>query len=330
MKSSAVIVLFLLVFTFISCKPKKKPPVSDKTTQQEQLTPAAFDADSAYYFVEKQVSFGPRVPNREAHKKCADWLVREMKRFANTVTVQTFTAKAFDGKILNLKNIISSFNPENKNRILLCAHWDSRPFADHDPDPANHSKAILGANDGGSGVGVLMEIARQFSLKNPKIGVDIIFFDGEDYGAPESFAGRSQDDWCLGSQYWARNTHIANYTARYGILLDMVGAANATFRMEQTSMAYASDIMNYVWDFASRLGYSGYFLREPSNPITDDHYYINEIKKIPTIDIIQQDETSQSGFYKHWHTLKDDMSGIDRQTLQVVGITVATLMYTEQ
>jgi Zn-dependent M28 family amino/carboxypeptidase len=227
-----------------------------------------------------------------------------------------------------LKNIIASFSPEKNNRVALFAHWDSRHIADHDTE--NQSSPILGANDGGSGVGVLIELARQFSKKNPKIGVDIILFDAEDYGQPEnSNYPLMQDSWCLGSQYWSKNPHKANYFARYGILLDMVGAKDATFRHEQISFYYASSILQKVWRKANRLGFGKYFVFENAQQIVDDHLYVNQITGIPTIDIIEYDPATESNFNKHWHTHRDDMGNIDKETLNAVGQTVLDVIYHE-
>ena len=227
-----------------------------------------------------------------------------------------------------LKNIIASFSPEKNNRVALFAHWDSRHIADHDTE--NQSSPILGANDGGSGVGVLIELARQFSKKNPTIGVDIILFDAEDYGQPEnSIYPLMQDSWCLGSQYWSKNPHKQNYFARYGILLDMVGAKDATFRHEQISFYYASSILQKVWRKANRLGFGKYFVFENAQQIVDDHLYVNQITGIPTIDIIEYDPATPSNFNKHWHTHKDDMNNIDKETLNAVGQTILDVIYHE-
>ncbi len=289
-----------------------------------------FNEDSAYQFVHAQVNFGPRVPNTAAHEACANYLAATLKRFTPSVNIQTARVRAFDGTILNLKNIIGSIHPESNSRILLCAHWDSRPFADHDPDPANHHKPILGANDGASGVGVLLEIARQFSIKPPTLGVDLIFFDGEDYGEHQQLQGRKEDTWALGSQHWARNPHVPGYRARFGILLDMVGATDAVFTMEGTSQQFAADVMKKVWDVGHAIGYERYFSRKRTNPIIDDHLYINQIIKIPTIDIIHYSADSPSGFFEHWHTLNDNMDVIDKNTLKAVGQTVLAVCYLEK
>ena len=285
-----------------------------------------FDAASAYDFIKKQVEFGPRVPNTPAHAACAEWFVRTLKQWTPDVVVQTFQARAFDGTALNGKNIIASFNVEASDRILLCAHWDSRPFADHDPKPANHYKPVTGANDGASGVGVLLEVARQLSLRKPAAGVDILLLDLEDYGEHRNWPRYSEDSWALGSQHWARNPHRPGYAARFGILLDMVGASDAVFPMEGTSMYYAPAVMRKVWETARALGHAKYFLTREADPLIDDHLYINKIAGIPTVDIIHYDDRRE-GFPASWHTVGDTLDKIDVSTLKAVGETVLAMIY---
>jgi Zn-dependent M28 family amino/carboxypeptidase len=217
-----------------------------------------------------------------------------------------------------------------KNRIILCSHWESRPWADHDPDPANRRKPVDAANDGASGAGVLMEVARQFSLKEPPVGVDIILFDLEDYGPPQDESSGTDKWWGLGSQYWAKNPHKQGYSARYGILLDMVGAKDATFLLEDISRANAADIQSKVWDAGNRIGYSQYFLYERGPAITDDHLFIMKYMNIPVIDLIHLDKNSESGFYHTWHTTADKLPSIDPATLKAVGQTLMTVVYEEQ
>ncbi|MCK5079669.1 MAG: M28 family peptidase [Bacteroidales bacterium] len=324
--------LFILIISLFSCGSTNKPVESNTTPAEPEVTVPEFDADSAYAYIEKQLSFGPRVPGSEAHSNCAAWLKTTMIRYADTVQVQAFRARAYDGQVLRGKNIIASFNTENKKRVMLSAHWDSRPFADHDPDESKHNMPIDGANDGASGVGVLIEAARQFSMENPAIGIDIIFFDLEDYGPPQdaqNYAG--EDNWGLGSQYWANNPHKSNYRARYGILLDMVGVKDATFLMEGFSMMYAPSRVKKVWDIAEDLGYKKYFPGERGSYITDDHYYLNKIANIPTINIIHLDPESANGsFFEHWHTVSDNLESIDINTLKVVGTVVLNVVYREK
>lgn len=332
MKNFPLLISVLILAVFMSCK-QKPVQTTDETDASETaktIKAADFNADSAYYFVNEQVKFGPRVPNSTAHSKCAAWLESTLKKYTPYVVIQPFTAKAYDGTTLNCKNIIASFNPKSPTRVLLCAHWDSRPYADNDPDSAYHRTPIDGANDGASGVGVLLEIARQLKISPATIGVDILLLDGEDYGAPQDAGFMGSDDWALGSQYWSRVPHVPSYSARYGILLDMVGAENAVFTMEGTSMYYAPDVAQKVWNVGASIGYSDYFSAERTNAITDDHVYINQLRQVPTIDIIQHDPSTTSGFYQNWHTMKDNMKGISKPTLMAVGQTVLTVVRSEK
>lgn len=327
----AMVSVFAIV-ALSSCKQKSTTTndESEKNETVKSFKPADFNADTAYYFVNEQVKFGPRVPNSKAHASCALWLEKTLKRFTPKVIVQPFTAKAYNGTTLNCKNIIASFNPEKTARVLLISHWDSRPYADNDPDTTMHRTPIDGANDGASGVGILLEIARQLRISPASVGVDILLLDGEDYGAPQDAGFIGSDDWALGSQYWARYPHTPAYTARYGILLDMVGGENAVFTMEGTSMYYAPDIAQRVWNMGVSIGYSDYFSSERTNAITDDHVYINQLRQVPTIDIIQHDQSTQSGFYKYWHTTHDNMAGISKPTLIAVGQTILTVVRDEK
>jgi len=318
--------IFLLTgCLFLSCCGQKT--VSDKraaiTTETISMTSTSvFDQDSAYAFVERQVQFGPRVPNTEAHKACARYLASELERFGAQLYVQEAVLTAYNGDRLQASNIIGVFNPAQTKRVLLFAHWDSRPYSDHDPDDNNHYKPIDGADDGASGVGVLLEIARQISLNHIDKGIDIIFFDAEDYGSPTFLNDYDINSWCLGSQFWAKNPHIPNYKAAYGILLDMVGSKNATFYKEATSVQYAAPTVEMVWSTARNLGYGKYFINTSGSSITDDHQYVIKGRNIPCIDIIYLDPKSPHGFGSHWHTQQDTMDNIDRATLKAVGQTL--------
>lgn len=333
MKKNSILLLFVTAFLLFSCGgPEPKKETAEKTPEETSINIPSFNQDSAYNFVQKQVDFGPRVCNTPAHVKAGQWLEQKLREYTRDVFVQSGQVKAWDGTMLRFSNIIASFNPESASRILLCSHWDSRPYADHDPDPANRNKAVDGANDGASGVGVLLEIARQLSAQKPEVGIDIIMLDAEDYGPPQdkSDVAEEGDWWGLGSQYWSKNPHKPGYKARYGILLDMVGAPNATFLMERISLANAADIVRNVWTVAGRIGYSSYFLFQEGIPVNDDHLYINDNTQIPTIDIIHLDPSSETGFYPYWHTTKDNMEQIDRNTLKAVGQTLLTLIYLEK
>ena len=319
-------ILFAAAMISCSQNPSSSSAKVESQPVKQQNVPA-FDADSAWVFVENQVKFGPRVPNSEAHVACGNYLASELKRFGAQVYEQEATLTAYNGTQLKAKNIIGSFNPENSKRVLLFAHWDSRPYADHDKDPANHKKPIDGADDGASGVGVLLEMARQFSIKSPAIGIDIIFFDAEDYGTPEFVKEYKENTWCLGAQFWAKNPHVKGYKADFGILLDMVGAKNASFFKEATSMRYAPQIVEEVWSTARDLGYGKFFINAEGGAITDDHQYVILGRNIPCIDIIYTDPESDNGFGPHWHTQNDTMDNIDRETLKAVGQTVLQVVY---
>ena len=292
-----------------------------------------FNADSAYSYVDKQVSFGPRVPNTPEHREAGDYLAMKLEEFGAEVKVQEFEATAFDGTVLQLRNIIGSYKPEAQKRILLAAHWDTRPFADKEEDESLHNQPIAGANDGGSGVAVLLEIARLINLnEGPQVGVDIIFFDGEDYGEPEFMPREDREQnrvyWCLGSQYWAQNKHLSNYSAYYGILLDMVGAENAQFWREGYSRDYAPSVLKQVWAWGHELGHGRYFKYSNSEPIIDDHVFMNRAG-VPSIDIIDFDPASDFYFGDYHHTLRDDMDIISKETLNAVGETVLHTIYNE-
>jgi Zn-dependent M28 family amino/carboxypeptidase len=288
-----------------------------------------FSADSAFQYIQHQVDFGPRVPNTQAHEACANYLAATLRDFGAVVTEQKMKLIAFNGDVLNAVNIIGSFNPEKRRRILLFAHWDSRPWSDQDADVKNYNKPVLGANDGASGVGVLLEVARQLEMQSPQTGVDIIFFDAEDYGAPENYKGNDRDSWCLGSQYWASNQHVKGYQAEFGILLDMVGAKGAKFYREQISDYFARSVVDKIWDVAAGLGFEKFFINQTGGSVTDDHLYVNQLAGIPSANIIQYDPQSSKGFGDYWHTVNDNMSNIDKETLFAVGTTLMHIIYNE-
>ena len=295
--------------------------------QQQQTLPTVarpnFSADSAYIYVKKQVDFGPRVPETEAHAKTVNWLTEKMRNFTDTVFVQEGEAEMYNGKIIPVKNIISSFNPENSRRILLAAHYDSRHIADKDEE--RKDEAILGANDGASGVGVLIEIARQLQASNSKLGVDIIFFDAEDLGSPQGDKNNRPEFWCLGSQYWAKNPHTPDYRASYGILLDMVGAQDAVFQFERYAYQHAAPLYTKTWNTAIGLGYDYLFKKELGGGITDDHVFVHRYRGFPMINIIDHD-AQNGGFGDFHHTHDDDMSTIHPSTLEAVGEVVLAVL----
>jgi glutaminyl-peptide cyclotransferase len=324
-----LVILLLSLTTVVSCR--QKPSSETNLAEQIKLVSApAFNADSAYAFVDKQVKFGPRVPNTSAHLKGGDWMVKKLKEYGFEVIEQNFKPITFDGKNLNARNIIGSYNPAATKRILLAAHWDSRPFADKDSE--KKEQAIDGANDGASGVGVLLEVARTIhtATQKPNIGVDIIFFDAEDWGEKDDMQPvQGKEYWCLGSQYWASNLHKPNYSAYFGILLDMVGAKGATFPKEEQSVQFAGSLNSQIWNIAGRLGYGQYFIQEEGGGITDDHVFVNKVARIPMVDILHQEVNSNRTFGAYHHTHGDNMSIIDKNTLKAVGQTVVQVLYQE-
>ncbi len=315
---------------FAACGGEKSGEVA--VAEEKVVAVPDFIADSAYNFIQNQVDFGPRVPNTEAHRLTGDYLFNTLESYGAKVQDQRFQALTFDGVKVDLRNIIASFYPDKAKRILLAAHWDTRPFADKDEEDPN--TPIAGANDGGSGVGVLLEIARVLDANPPpSVGVDIIFFDGEDWGtwngeADPPLPANQTDWWCLGSQHWAKNKHINGYTPYYGILLDMVGARGSQFHKEGLSQKIAPKIVKKVWDRAAKIGYGDYFIHQEQAAITDDHQFVYSLGNILMIDIVHYDP--QVGYFGDYHhTHKDNMEIIDTNTLKAVGQTVLTVLFYE-
>lgn len=330
-------VVALTVALLISCGGGKGaasapavPPAS--TAPVQTVTVPAFNADSAYSYVKAQVDFGPRVPNTAAHKACAMWLADKLRGFGAETVVQDIEVTTFDGTVIKGFNIIGQYRPELRRRVIICSHWDSRPWADNDPDKANRRKPVDAANDGASGVGVILEIARQMQKQQPQIGVDCIFFDAEDWGpGPDWHGNESADMWGLGTQYWSRRKHKADYNARFAILLDMVGGEAPTFYREAYSNRYAKDVVDKVWGAARETGNGRLFVDEVYGYVTDDHVFINTIAKIPAVDVIPSyPDCKESTFGPTWHTVSDNMDHIDRQTLLSVGQTIMYVIYNEK
>ena len=307
-----------------------------ETEEEEKVSPVGpdFNADSAYAFTQAQCDFGPRDMNSKGHEECGAWIVAKFKGYGCKVTTQEADLKGYDGTTLKSTNIMAQYNPGATTRILLCAHWDSRPWADNDPDSANWHKPILAANDAASGVAVMLEIARllQKNALPSGFGVDFVCFDAEDWGTPQWEANQdaSGDSWALGAQHFAANLP-QGYEARYGILLDMVGGMNAKFYKEGISNQYAPEIVKKGWRAARQAGFGSYFPRQEGGMITDDHIPLNQKAGIPTIDIIPYyPDGHQSSSGPTWHTLADNMDNIDRNTLKAVGQTVIQVLFTEK
>lgn len=326
MNRKYIFLSFLIVATlFSSCKSNKQV--------EEVLNPVgpAFIADSAMAYCQAQCDFGPRTMNSKAHDLCEEWIINKFKGFGLEVETQKADLTGWDGTKLHSTNIIAHFNPQAERRILICAHWDSRPWADNDPDSTNWHKPVLAANDGASGVGIMLEVARL--LQNDTtiaIGVDLVCFDAEDYGTPQ-WAEKNEDSektWALGAQYWAKNLP-EGYNPQFGILLDMVGGQGAKIYQEHFSLRYAASIVDKVWSAARHAGFSSVFANEVGGGVTDDHVPVNEAG-IPTVDIIPfYPDCRQSSFGPTWHTINDDMEHLDINTLKAVGQTLIQVIYSE-
>ena len=334
----------------MSCGNTKKTTTTEKKIAAEPVGPV-FSADSALLYCQQQCDFGPRTMNSEAHESCGEWIVKQFEKFGMEVTTQKATLTGYDGTPLKATNIIASYHPEAEERIMLCAHWDSRPWADNDADEANHKKPVMAANDGASGVGVMLEIARllkneELRMKNEEfataagnkaavnstLGVDFICFDAEDWGTPqwEQKTHNDGDTWALGAQYWSANPHKQGYKARYGILLDMVGGQGARFYQESVSLYYAPNVVKKVWRSAETIGFGSVFPKDEGGQITDDHVPVNQKAGIPCIDIIPYyPDCEQSSFGPTWHTVNDDMQHLDKNTLQAVGQTLVQVIFEE-
>ena len=316
----------LTSYFFSSCSNPAEDTNTHTTTENTapKFPPAPkFSEDSAYSFIQAQVDFGPRIPGTTSHAKCADYLTNKLRSYGWEVQIQNGPITTYDGKKFNLKNIIASYKPENTDRVLLMSHWDTRPFADQ--ETVDKDKPFDSADDGPSGVGVILEIARQMSISKPDVGIDILFDDIEDYG---NQSAHGDDSWGLGAQYWGKNPHKPGYKAKYGILLDMVGAKGATFPREGGSTQYAPYLVKNIWNKAAHLGYSNYFVFDDAGSITDSHVYIIQYANIPCVDIVNM--IPPNTFGSHHHTHSDNMSIIDKNTLKAVGQTVLEVVWEEQ
>lgn len=328
----ALLIVALIVGAAFNFLPSNKAEVSE-TEEIEKVQPVGpdFNADSAYIYLQEQCDFGPRTMNSTAHDKCEKWIIQKFEQYGCKVTTQKATLNGYDSTPLRSTNIIASYNPEATTRIMFCAHWDCRPWADNDPDSTNWHKPIVAANDAASGVGVMIELARILKGSGLELGVDFICFDAEDYGTPQWFEGEDPGDtWALGAQYFANNLP-EGYAPRYGILLDMVGGVGAKFYREGMSMQYAPAIVKKVWNAARQVGYGSYFPKDDGGMITDDHIPVNQTANIPCIDVIPYyPDCAQSSFGPTWHTIADNMDNIDKNTLKAVGQTMVQVLFTEK
>ncbi|NND31384.1 MAG: M28 family peptidase, partial [Saprospiraceae bacterium] len=287
--------LFAIYLGLSACKSDEPASNSSEPQSPINVIVPAFNRDSALAYVEKQVNFGPRNLGSEGHEACKDWIVSKLNEFGLNVEEQAFTANLYTGESFPATNILASINPAMAKRVVLAAHWDTRHIAEKEPDVQRRAEAIPGADDGASGVAVLLEIARTLQANPIDLGVDFVFFDAEDHGDNN---GQS-DTWCLGSQYWSRNLPAAN-RPQYGVLLDMVGSKGASFPKEAISVNYANTIVEKVWSLAQSMGYGHYFVNKKVPSITDDHLFVNQLAGLPMIDIINHTGNS-FGSYHNTH-----------------------------
>ena len=321
----------MAVATLSSCKSSKKNADTDDSDAVATIGPE-FNADSAYAYCAAQCDFGPRTMNSEAHDRCADWIEQKFRQFGCEVQLQKADLKGYAGTTLKTRNIIARANPSATTRLLVCAHYDCRPWADNDPDSTNWRKPVMGANDGASGIAVMLELARLMQNDTTlAVGVDFVCFDAEDWGTPQwADVSDNGDSWALGAQYFADNLP-KSYDVRYGVLLDMVGGQGARFYQEGVSKQYAPAIVKKIWRAARKAGYGSTFPTSDGGMITDDHVPLNQKAGIPTIDIINYyPDCAQSSFGPTWHTVIDDMNHIDPATLKAVGQTMVQVIYSEK
>jgi len=321
-----ILIISLFSVLFIGCpSAKDTPPVENPktspTSEHAIDTIPTFDGQAAYSLVEKQLNFGPRVPGTKSHVACRDFLLSELRQLTDTAFLQSFKAEIY-GKQIQFSNIIGAYNPKSLQRVMLCAHWDSRPRSDQDPNPADTAKPCPAANDGASGVAVLLEIAHRLREKTPDIGIDIVLFDGEDYGYEHDLS-----NYFIGSRHFAGNLPFAKPLS--AVLLDLIGDKEAEFRFEPSSYNSNQAAINKIWDIAARRGYS-YFKAEQGNGVSDDHDMLIQAK-IPSIDIIDVNlvgQTDKNPRRKYWHTTHDTIENISAETLQCVGQCVLEYVYT--
>ena len=313
----------IVTMSLVACQQDKtsevrspEPPSPSKT-----LKIPVFSGDSAYLFVEKQLSFGHRIPGTPGHKACQDWLVQKLQSYGARVELQPFKAKIYTGEVWDAANIIGSINPDKKERIIIAAHYDTRFIAEKDPDENMRNKPIMGADDGASGVAVILELARLVHENPIDLGIDFIFFDAEDNGNSDD-----NDTWCLGSQHWSREALKSRYRAEVGILLDMVGAKGAIFPKEYFSQRFAPVFHNKVWDMAIAMGYGDLFQNVQRGAVNDDHYHVSTITGIPMIDIINI-PNGEGSFGDYHHTHQDDIDIIDKNVLRKTGQVVTAVLY---
>lgn len=320
--------ILTMACVFAACSGAKGHQAAGGTEAEAAVT-ARFnaDADSLFRYVADQVALGPRTPGTEAHRLCGDMITARLKAYGvDSVATQYAQVTTFDGTRQTARNIMGCINPGASERVLLLAHYDTRPWADNDPEAEERTRPVTGANDGASGVAVLLETARLLGQSLPdSVGVDLLFVDMEDSGTSDG--PDSESTWCLGTQEWVKQMpYTAQNRPRFGILLDMVGGQGAVFHREYLSHQLAPGIVDRVWAVARESGFADRFVNSVGGAVVDDHLFINRAG-IPCIDIIESVNPHTGSFNPYWHTSGDNLGNIDRSTLkaaaQVVLNTVA-------
>jgi Zn-dependent M28 family amino/carboxypeptidase len=284
-----------------------------RTTPAGQPT-GAFDAEAALGYVRAQVEFGPRVPGSAGAARAGDWLVARMRERSDTVIVQRWTHRTATGAAVPMRNILARIRPERAERVLYVAHWDTRPIAENDQDPELRERPGDGANDGASGVGMLMALADALKRVPPSsVGVDILFVDGEDYGTfgPDV-------DVVIGARYFAANVPVANYRPTFGVVWDMIGDHDLRILKERHSLRAAPQVVERVWAKAAALGHARHFLTATGSQVMDDHVPLQALGW-PVIDVIDLD-------YPYHHTSGDTVDKISVQSLRVIGEVALALV----
>lgn len=318
----------------VSCTGRQTTAVGGNDTIPMQPAPL-FCADSAMQYVREQCAFGPRTPMSAAHDTCCQWIAAEFRRHGADVAFQHIEVVGYDSTVMRGTNIMASINPEQTDRVLITAHYDSRMWADNDDDAAHHRSPVMAANDGASGVAVMLEMARAIGSMPLDFGVDFVCFDLEDQGIPR-WAEKDNDEpadpygyWCMGSRQWAEQAFNGGYRARYAVNLDMVGGRGAKFAMETYSLQFARPVVQMIWHIAHQLGFGDYFDLDEGGAVMDDHVSIYQYTHIPSLDIVPHVSGSRSSFGETWHTLKDTPDNIDPAVMNAVGQVMLQTLYND-
>jgi hypothetical protein len=306
--------LILLVCLVTACNGDAKQGSAAQRADSSGATSTGFNGTAAYNYAKAQVDFGPRVPGTPAAQKAGDWIIRMMRARADTVIIQSFTYTTADGKKLPLRNILARFRPELAERVLYVTHWDSRPISESAATEAEKKMPVPGANDGASGVGLFVALGDLLKKTKPSVGVDLLFTDGEDYGA----FGPPQVDVLIGAKYFAAHPPSPGYKPLYGVLWDMIGDKDLRIPYEMISFQQAPEVVSRVWQTAADLGYGDIFVQESGGEVTDDHVPLLQsgLRVIDVIDLT----------YPPHHTPQDTMDKISAKSLAVVGDVAAALV----